>query len=88
MTKLNCEICKKSFDFKDKHHITSKRYGGTNSSSNLAIICPNCHRLVHKGLVIIEGRFDSDKGNILVWRTHTKPSITGVEDPKIHIMGS
>jgi hypothetical protein len=81
-----CEICKKAH-YCDEHHITSRKYGGSNKPSNIATICPNCHRLVHKGLVILEGRFMSlPKGIILVWRKYNQESITGVKDPKVYIM--
>jgi hypothetical protein len=84
---VKCEICQKEYESCDKHHITSKMYGGSNRPGNIAIICPNCHRLVHKGLVIIEGRFMSlPKGNIVAWHKHNEDSITGVKDPKVHIM--
>jgi len=84
--KEKCEICKHKFESLDKHHIQSKSYGGTNHKSNIAYICPNCHRLTHKGKIIIEGRFTSSNGYILVWRLFDKPSITGVKDPKVYIM--
>jgi hypothetical protein len=84
---MRCEICRKSYNLIDKHHIQSKCYGGSNHSSNIAYICPNCHRLTHKGKIIIEGRFDSTNGNILVWRLYNKPSITGMPDPKVYIQG-
>lgn len=31
----------------DMHHILPKKYGGTDDNSNLVILCPNCHRMVH-----------------------------------------
>lgn len=37
-------------------------------------------------MIIIEGRFDSTNGDILVWRLKDKPSITGVEDPKVYLI--
>jgi len=83
---MNCEICGKYFESLDEHHIVSKSKGGSNNKSNIAYICPNCHRLTHKGLIIIEGRFDSvPKGNILVWRKYTQPSVTGIKDPEVYI---
>lgn len=35
----------------DIHHIVPRSSGGSNDHSNLAYICPNCHRLVHSGLI-------------------------------------
>jgi len=36
----------------DMHHIVMVKNGGTNEHSNLAHICPNCHRMVHSGLIL------------------------------------
>lgn len=38
----------------DVHHIVAKRNGGTDDMSNLSYICPNCHRLVHSGIIAPE----------------------------------
>lgn len=35
----------------DLHHIVEKKNGGTDDMSNLTYICPNCHRLVHSGII-------------------------------------
>jgi hypothetical protein len=35
----------------DLHHIVPKKQGGTDDNSNLAYICPNCHRLVHSNKI-------------------------------------
>ncbi len=83
---MKCEVCNKYFESLDKHHIQSRSKGGSNSPNNIAYICPNHHRLVHLGLVIIEGRFNSTSGDVLVWRKHDKESITGVKDPDVYIM--
>jgi len=43
-----CEIC--SFAFSNilvAHHILPVSYGGNGHPFNLALICPNCHALVH-----------------------------------------
>ena len=72
-----CEICKKNVEVVEIHHIASKMCGGTNDKSNLCEICPTCHSLVHRqslhnGInkkgrrIILEGRFDTTSGNILV----------------------
>lgn len=77
-----CEICNSKTEFIKKHHIHSKSLGGNDSPSNKAYICSDCHDMVHAGLIIIEGRFNSMNGNILVWRRFTEPSITELSDPK------
>jgi len=43
-----CELCGKKLTVKpDIHHITPKAEGGSDKDSNLIVLCPNCHRLVH-----------------------------------------
>jgi predicted HNH restriction endonuclease len=60
-----CEICNKK-TLLDKHHIKSRSKGGTDKDHNITYICSNCHKLVHYGLIIIEGRFDACSGNRVV----------------------
>ncbi len=79
----NCEICGTQTDFIKKHHIHSQTYGGTNEASNQAYICSECHDKVHCGLIIIEGRFGSMNGKILIFRNYGEDSVTGLPDPKV-----
>jgi len=51
-----CEICKSKL-LTDTHHIQSKSKKGSNQLHNICELCPNCHRLVHEGKIILEGRF-------------------------------
>lgn len=84
-----CEICDESFPILDQHHIESKCFGGEDKEYNKTKICPNCHRLVHfdnEDRIVIEGRFMSCIGNILVWRHKGEESITGFEDPKVYLI--
>jgi len=83
---MKCEICENCFVSIDKHHIQSKSKGGSDRPSNIAHICPNHHRMVHLGLLIIEGRFNSTNGDVLVWRKYTEKSITGTKDPDVYII--
>jgi len=78
-----CEICKEQTDFIKEHHIHSKSKGGSNKPFNLAYICSECHDLVHVGIIIIEGRFSSMNGNILIWRKLNEQSITDLNDPVV-----
>ena len=50
-------ICEEEFELLDSHHIVSKKYlkFPNNKPSNKVSLCPNCHRLVHLGELIIEG---------------------------------
>lgn len=51
--KLSCSICNWYHEnvVCDIHHIIQKKYNGTNNMNNLTYICPNCHRLVHSGII-------------------------------------
>lgn len=35
----------------DTHHVTPRREGGTNDAENLAVLCPNHHRMAHLSLL-------------------------------------
>lgn len=67
--KVFCEICgmtKKAI--LHRHHIIpccDDRC--SNNDSNLAILCPNCHSMVHSGELIIVGVYDSTDGPTLMW---------------------
>ena len=51
--KLPCSKCGWYHDgvVGDIHHIKEKKKGGSNLNDNLTYICPNCHRLVHSGII-------------------------------------
>lgn len=45
----SCCVC--GFDFSPilhKHHIRPRSEGGANEPRNIAVLCPNCHMLVHE----------------------------------------
>lgn len=44
----SCANCKWDSDVCDIHHIIPRAKGGTDNFDNLILLCPNCHRLVHK----------------------------------------
>ncbi len=71
----------------DEHHIYSRSLGGSNTKSNLTYICPNCHRRVHRGDLILEGKFFDGYGLTLVWRNKGETSVTGVIDPPVYLYG-
>ena len=56
-----CQICGDSYDseegtFCDSHHIVPLAEGGTDTSDNIIIVCPSCHRRFHLSEVeLIEG---------------------------------
>ena len=80
-----CPICYKNIKL-DKHHIRSKTFGGTDNKGNLCYICPNCHRKVHTGILILEGWWESiTNGKILVFRKKGEESVTGIRDIPVWI---
>ena len=48
---LPCFHCGWAEAICDVHHIKGRKDGGTDDYSNLTILCPNDHRLVHKGKI-------------------------------------
>lgn len=48
-----CSICKWVGPC-DRHRIIYGQYGGEYKEENLLILCPNCHRLLHLGRLVIE----------------------------------
>lgn len=44
-----CSRCGWSEGVCDVHHIRGRRIANPNNHSNLSLLCPNCHRLVHEG---------------------------------------
>jgi len=86
--KKKCEICKEFFST-DYHHIQSKSNEGKDKDFNKCELCPNCHRLVHSGEIILEGRFLTTNCKLgeteLIRRNKDEESITNVIDPKVYI---
>jgi len=78
-----CEICEEQLSMIVKHHIHSQSKGGTNKKSNIANICSNCHADVHHGLIVIEGRWNSTHGNILVFRKWNEPYVITEDVPDV-----
>lgn len=46
-----CSLCGWSECNCDIHRIVSGKDGGKYIKSNIVVLCPNCHRLVHRGIV-------------------------------------
>lgn len=51
LSHLPCEICGWNSTRRDVHHIIPVSKGGTNKLTNLLVVCPNHHRMIHKNLV-------------------------------------
>ena len=43
----------------DVHHITPKKFGGTDDMNNLTYICPNCHRIAHTDINLLSNKLVS-----------------------------
>ena len=83
-TKIKCEICGEQEDILlESHHIHSKCYGGPDTDNNRAILCLKHHKMVHHGLLVLVGRFDSTSGNILVWRKYNEIFSPDIVEPKV-----
>ena len=61
-----CTICKiPLIEVLEVHRIQFGSQGGEYTSDNIAIICSNCHSLVHKGKIIIDKWYHSTDGRKL-----------------------
>lgn len=48
----HCEYCgNKTKEILQIHHINSVASGGNNDLNNLIILCPNCHKAAHAGII-------------------------------------
>jgi hypothetical protein len=85
-----CEICGKSI-LTDEYHIISLLKGGEDKPHNKCELCSNCHRCVHTGDIILEGRFVTNECEFneteLIWRHNGEESINGTfGDANIYII--
>ena len=76
-----CEICSIKIII-NEHHIQSLSKKGNNKKWNKINICPNCHRLIHIGEIIIEGKFLTTDGYKILWHYKDNKSIT-TESPEV-----
>ncbi len=82
---MKCEICGYS-GFLEKHHIQSKSKGGSNKKHNLANLYPNCHNEVHRGEIILEGKFMTSVGVKLIHHKKDEaPIIPNRELPEVFL---
>jgi len=56
-----CANCGWDLSSRDVHHIVPSCFGGKNELTNLITLCPNCHRMAHRNLLL------EDKLNELVY---------------------
>jgi len=80
----SCSICGEVIKL-DKHHIWSLSLGGPNKLWNVCYICPNCHRKIHTGNLIVEGWFFTLAGRTLLYRNKNEVSVSGKKDYPVWI---
>jgi len=88
--KCEIEICNVTDpNLLELHHIIPRTDPNTtNNSNNLAILCSNCHKLLHCGRLKIIGVFPSTKlpnGRTLVYELDGIRNIEGIDEPLIQI---
>lgn len=81
---MKCEICNNNYHH--EHHIVSKAFKGSNKKYNRCNLCGSCHAEVHLGNIIIEGRFLTSEGYMVIWHKKGEPSITGMESDKVYLI--
>jgi len=62
-----CEVCGWTKNLHLHHIIPRCDERSTDSLQNLAVLCPNCHNLVHIGDITIIGVYPSSKGRQLMF---------------------
>ena len=82
---MKCEICNER-EYQHEHHIQSKVFKGKNKASNIAYLCASDHVDVHLGKIIIEGRFLTDDGYMLIWHRAGEESITGIDPRPVYLI--
>lgn len=89
MSKLKkefCEICgEKNKEVLHAHHIIFRSdVNSNNKPENLAILCSNCHNLLHFGRIEIVGVWPSTKpqGRLLVYIKDGVCNVPGFENEK------
>ncbi len=83
--KVECEVCgNKEISILQRHHIKERtEIDSNNHDMNLAIICANCHSLVHSGKLKIIGLFPSTKppnGRTLIYELNNISNIKGITE--------
>jgi len=53
----SCAVCGWREAHRDIHHIVPLNEGGPDTVENKIPLCPNCHRMTHRGLILREELF-------------------------------
>ena len=73
-----CSVCGDT-EILIEHHIAGRDIEGAGDPSNLTCMCDNCHRKVHKGLIVLEGWATTTTGKQLFWHEAGEESFIGGE---------
>jgi hypothetical protein len=67
--KIKCEICGlNQYNILHRHHIIPRQDSRClDNDSNISILCPNCHHLVHRGEFTIIGVYSTSDGIQSLW---------------------
>lgn len=81
-----CEIegCDAPKETLNWHHIVERTEVNTsNNPMNLAVLCANCHHLVHSNVIEIIGVYPSTNkyGRQLIYKLNGKANINGIDQP-------
>lgn len=80
-----CEICGcRNKETLQKHHIVERtELNSNNDDFNLAVICGNCHLLVHSGVIQLIGIYPSTgaNGRTLIYKRDGICNVEGIDAP-------
>lgn len=84
LEKINCEVCgEKNKEVLHFHHIIFRsNVNSNNKPENIAILCSNCHNLLHFDRIKIIGVWPSTKaqGRLLVYIKDNVCNVEGMEN--------
>lgn len=50
-----CQICgQNEYPINMIHHVKERKNGGKDDSNNLVTVCPNCHSMIHKKIIVFD----------------------------------
>lgn len=67
---ISCSKCGWDCCIGDMHHIQGRKIKDCHNHNNLSYLCPNCHRLVHKGLININNLISMEEQIGDEWKKH------------------
>lgn len=67
---IGCSNCGWNKSTCDIHHIKGRKIKDPHNHDNLAVLCPNCHRLAHTGMIPVESLIPLSRYIGEGWRDH------------------